>query len=99
MKPSISNVKRTEGREPFVDIGARVTLLAAAMLDALEAHPEHGEDVLMLVAAFDETARQGAVVTANVPVEGRAGFLLTMLRAELKGSGRTAEIVDDRAQG
>jgi hypothetical protein len=99
VKPRISNVKRMVGRRPLVALDARATRLAAAMLDALEEHPEHGDDVLVLVSALDETAHQGVVVSANVPDEGRAKFLLTMLQAELKGSGSTAQIVDDRARG
>jgi hypothetical protein len=95
----VSNVRVAYGHEPPDDV--RCSRLAAAMLDALQGHGEYGDDIRVMISALDDTARTGVVVTENIPdgSGARIAWLLVMLRAELKGTGMTAEIVDDRTHG
>lgn len=80
----------------------RLTRVCQAMLTTLRGHPEHDEMFQALILAADvggDGEAEAVVLSSNVAFELRAMYLLVMLNAELKGTGTTAVIVDDRGQG
>lgn len=95
----ITGVRTSVGEEPPADV--RVTRVAKRMLDALREHPEADDDVLVAICVADTATQPNdtAVVSLNIEPKRRADFLLVMLAAELKGTGRTLQIVDDKQQG
>lgn len=95
----ITSIRVGRGEQPPEDV--RVTRVAKVMIDAFRGHPEAADDVLVTICVADTAVHpnETAVLSLNVHPEWRADFLLTMLVAELKGSGRTVQIIDDRPQG
>jgi hypothetical protein len=90
----IRNVQRREHPDDSL-----VGRLCTAMMDALEAHPEWHDRIGVIIAAVDDRAQHGVIYSANIEDHAKAQAMLTILNAELKGSGMRAVFVPDRPQG